>query len=250
MLAGFCFVYAQEEEAVVTANSEAAEGLDLQALSELFQESENLEEFEKFLNDPNVGINNLDLDENGEVDFVRVVEEVSGGTHVIVLQVPLGEDEYQDVATIEIEKDDDGSYNMQTHGNEDLYGPDYYVAPTAVVHTWPIITWIYRPTYRPYRSVYRFGYYPRWWKSWRPVTYRVYHTRVIKRPRRAYFVIRRTSRVRTVTRVKYKPRRSTQVVKRTKVIRKPGGTKVIKKTTVKKPEKKAVVKKKTVKKKR
>ena len=47
------------------------------------------------------------LDE--EVDFIRVVEEVSGETHLVVLQVPMGEDDYQDVATIEIEKDDEGN---------------------------------------------------------------------------------------------------------------------------------------------
>ncbi len=62
---------AQEEITVVAPTSEAAEGLDLKAVSELFKDSENLEEFEKALNDPEVGINNLDLDENGEVDFIR-----------------------------------------------------------------------------------------------------------------------------------------------------------------------------------
>jgi len=251
LLAGFCFVHAQEEDVEVAAVSESAEGLDLQAVSDLFQEAENLEDFERALNDPDLGINNLDLDENGEVDFIRVIEEVSGETHVIVLQVPLGEEDYQDVATIEVEKDEDGNVNMQAHGNDDFYGPDYYVAPTVVVNTWPIITWMYRASYKPYRSIYRFGYYPRWWKPWRPVAFAAYHARVIKRPRRQVFVVRNTSRVRTVHRVKYKPRRSTRVVKRTTVTRKPGGKKVIRTTTVKKkPGKKAVVKKTTVRKKR
>lgn len=204
--------------AVSARENETIEGLDLQAVSELFKESENLEEFEKSLNDPMTGINNLDLDENGEVDFIRVVEDVVEDTHLIILQTPLGEDDYQDVATIEVEKTDDDSYNMQVHGNEDFYGPDYYVAPSVVhIHTWPIIRWMYRPGYKPYRSVYVWGRYPRWWKPWKPVTVRVYHTRVGKYRTRNTFVVTRTSRVRTVHKVRYVPRKSVRV--KTRVVR-------------------------------
>lgn len=223
--AGNCL--AQEETTIIAPTSEAAEGLDLQAVSELFKDSDNLEEFEKKLNDPELGINNLDLDDNGEVDYLRVVEQVADHTHVIILQVPLAEDEFQDVATIEVEKDDD-AYNMQVHGNEVIYGADYYVAPTVVhVHAWPIIGWIYRPYYRPYRSAFYFGVYPRWWRPWRPVGLTVYRTRTVRITRTRTFAVTRTSRVRTVTKVNYKPRTSTRVKKKTTVTA--GG----KRTTVK-----------------
>ena len=140
---------AQDAVTIVAPTSEAAEGLDLHAVSELFKDSENLEEFEKSLNDPDTGVNNLDLDDDGNVDFIRVVEEVGDETHVIILQVALGENEFQDVCTIEVEKAGEEQYNMQIHGNEVIYGADYYVAPTVVhIHTWPLIGWIYRPYYR------------------------------------------------------------------------------------------------------
>lgn len=240
----FCLVSAQEEVTDGSTNPEAAEGLDLQAVSELFKESENLEEFEKSLNDPEVGINNLDLDENGEVDFIRVVEEVTDDAHVIILQASLGEDEFQDVATIEVEKTDE-DYSMQVHGNEELYGVDYYVVPTHVrIRTWPIITWIYRPAYIPYRSKYRFGYYPRWWRPRRPVARRIYLTRAGRYSRRAAFKFTRVGRV---TRVKYRPRSSTLAKRR--VVRTPSGKRVITKTT-KKPGQKPVVKRRVVKKKK
>ena len=215
LLLFYSLAFAQEDVTIVSQTSEAAEGLDLQAVSELFKESEDLESFEKSLNDPDTGVNNLDLDENGEVDFIRVVEEVADETHVIILQVPLGEDEFQDVATIEIEKTDDESYNMQVHGNEDLYGADYYVAPTVVrIHTWPIIAQIYAPRYRPYRSRYYWGFYPRWWQPYRPVKVRVYHTRIGKYRTRNTFMVTRTGRVRTVHKVKYTPRGSVRVKKK------------------------------------
>ena len=216
----YCLSFAQEDVTIISPTSEAAEGLDLEAVSELFKDSEDLEAFEKALNDPETGVNNLDLDENGEVDFIRVIEEVSDDTHVIILQVPLGEDEYQDVATIEVEKTGDEEYNMQVHGNEDLYGPDYYMAPAVVrIHTWPIIVRIFRPAYRPYRSGYYWGYYPRWWKRYRPVTMTVYRTRTNRFRTRSTFVVTRKPRVRTVHKVKYKPRSSTLVIKKTKVVR-------------------------------
>jgi len=219
LLLSFSYLTAQEDFTIVAPTSEVAEWLDLNAVAELFKDAETIEDFENDLNDPDIGINNLDLNEDGYVDYIRVVEQVTEYTHLIILQVLLGDDEFQDVATIEIEKSDEDEYNMQVHGNEVFYGYDYYVAPTYVhIHRWPIITWIYRPVYRPYRSVYYFGYYPRWWKPYRPVTRHVYHTRTVRYTRRATFEATRVSRVKTVHRVNYKPRSSTLVKKNVKVV--------------------------------
>ncbi len=233
LFAGWLFA---QNEPVVKAASEAAEGLDLGAVGELFKDAENLEAFEKSLNDPETGVNNLDLDEDGTVDFLRVVEEMEKETHVIVLQAVLGENEFQDVATIEVEKTGEESYSMQVHGDDALYGEEYYVAPTAVyIHTWPLIRWIYRPHYRPYVSLYRFGHFPPWWVRRPPVAVHVYHSYIrVWRPN-PVFAVTRTSHVKTVHTVKYKPHSST-LVKKTTVVRPSRGT-TVKKTTVKTPKK-------------
>ena len=104
LLFSFSVSTAQQDVTIVAPTSEAADGLDLKAVSVLFQDSENLEAFEKALNDSETGINNLDLNEDGEADFIRVVEEADGDARLIILQVPLAKDEFQDVATIEVEK--------------------------------------------------------------------------------------------------------------------------------------------------
>ncbi|HOP22502.1 MAG TPA: hypothetical protein PK055_08155 [Gammaproteobacteria bacterium] len=198
---------------VLSQSSEAADGLDLMAVSELFKETPNLEEFEKSLNDPNIGINNLDLDNNGYVDFIRVVEDAVEDTRIIILQAALGEDEFQDVATIEVEKSGN-DYNLQVRGNVIVYGPDYYIAPSVVrIATWPILGWIYRPVYRPYRSTFYFGYYPRWWKPFRPVHINVYRTRTVTFTKRNTFVVTKTNRVKTVNKVTYKPSNSSKVTR-------------------------------------
>lgn len=119
-------LYAQGE---MTPATEAGEDLDLYGVLELFRVAENLEALEKALNEEASEVNNLDLDGNGEVDYIRLEEHVSGNAHVIVLQVPLGENDFQDVADIEIEKLGENDYTLQIVGNEELYGPNYIIEP-------------------------------------------------------------------------------------------------------------------------
>ena len=101
--------YSQEKLTVVPADSSVFSGLDLQAVGDLFTQLQTLEDFERALNDTTKGVNNLDLDGDGRVDFIRVVDEVAEDVHLIILQVPIDSVEYQDVATIEIEKKGDDS---------------------------------------------------------------------------------------------------------------------------------------------
>ena len=205
----FSFIWAQEEVNIEATSVEFEQGLDLEAVGELFKDSENLEEFEKSLNDPDTGINNLDLDGNNEVDFIRVLEEVEDDLHLIILQAALEEEEYQDVAIIEIEKNENDSYTMQIQGNEDIYGSDYFIAPAEVrIHTWPIIKRIYHPAYHPYRSPYYWGRYPQWWRRHAPVKIHVYKPRIKKYTVRAHFVFTRKNRIKHIHRLHYKPRRA------------------------------------------
>ncbi len=240
---------AAENTTIIAPTSEVAEGLDLQAVSELFAETKNLEDFEKALNNPNEGLNNIDLDGNGEVDYIRLVEQVADDTHMIILQATIGDDEFQDVATIEVEKNNT-NYNMQIHGNEVIYGANYYYAPHVHIHAWPIITWMYRPHYRPYHSRFRYGFYPSWWRPFRPLHRSIYSKRVVRYTSRNTFVTRKVSRVRTINRITYKPRTSARVTKRVSVKRKlnsNGKTKAVKTTkrTVKRKNSQTTVKKKT-----
>lgn len=203
---------AQDNITIVAPTSQAADGLNLQAVSGLFTEMKNLEDFERALNDPDEGINNLDLDGNGMVDYIRIVEEVANNTHLIILQAATGKDEFQDVATIEVEKTGD-SYNMQVRGNMLVYGKSYYYHP-VYVGTWPILSWIYRPVYRPYHSRFYFGSYPRWWRPFQPLRVSVYHKKIHRYTHRNTFVAAKKNRMKTIHKMKYKPRHSTVVTKR------------------------------------
>lgn len=193
----------------VNAQSESAEdslglpgdNFDLYGALDLFKSSSSLEDFEKKLNEENNQVNNLDLNEDGDVDYVMVVDNMDGDAHAIQLQVAVSETETQDIAAIEVEKTGAESADLQMVGDEELYGEDYIVEATdekttgatdqkwqnfrssvvvVNVWVWPSVRFIYAPAYVVWRSPYRWHYYPVWWKPWHPVAWRVHRARVMR----------------------------------------------------------------------
>jgi len=118
--------FSQDVTTVEATDSDISENLDLEAVASLFGEAEDLEDFEEKLNDPKTQISNLDLNEDGEVDYLRVVEASESETHVVFVQAVIGEDEYQDVATIDVEKDDSGETQVQVVGDVHMYRLHHY----------------------------------------------------------------------------------------------------------------------------
>ncbi len=74
-------------------------------------------------------INNLDLDQDGRIDYIRVVDHVDGNYHTIVLQDALSPRDIQDVAVFTVKRDRHGHVSIQLTGDEALYGRDYIVEP-------------------------------------------------------------------------------------------------------------------------
>ena len=105
------------------------DNLNLYAVMKLFQESETLEGFERNLNDENSRINNLDLDGNGYVDYIRVIDNVDKNVHYIVLQVAINARENQDVAVFTVVQRANNEVEIQLIGDEDLYGKNYIIEP-------------------------------------------------------------------------------------------------------------------------
>lgn len=238
------FTFAQDDESTITPLTEAGENLDLQAVLELYMDSETVEDFEKALNDSTNEINNLDLNEDGEVDYIRVVEYVDGDAHVLVLQVPLAENEYQDVATINIEKTDD-DYVIQAAGDTEIYGEDYYIEPEeeAQASTTTVVVVMYGYGYSPWISPYRWRVYPVWWRPWRPHPVTVYRSRVIRHHRHHYrhTRYRRTARAHNT----YKQHRKTSTYAKQKNKKTKKQTTTKKTTTTTKKKSQTTTKKKT-----
>ena len=109
-LLGIFSATAQDKTTVRANSSDISDNLDLRAVATIFGDSRDLEDFERRLNDPELQISNLDLNNDNYVDYLRVVESIEGNAHIIVIQTVLDKDLYQDVATVEVEKD--RSYNF------------------------------------------------------------------------------------------------------------------------------------------
>src|SRR5215471_864411 len=110
----------------------AGDGLDLYAVLDLFQKSKTIESFEKSLNDSKTQINNLDLDLDKKVDFIKVVTEKKDKkdeSYMFILRVDVSKTESQDVAVILLDKDKDKKISLQIVGDEELYGKDYVIEP-------------------------------------------------------------------------------------------------------------------------
>lgn len=215
----------------------------LQGALELFRKSDSPEAFEKALNEEGNHVNNLDLNGDGNTDYIRVIDHAGDGTHSLVLQVPVSAGEDQDIAVIEVEKTGNDAAVAQIIGDEEIFGEQVIVEPEsndgqslALMYTsvnagpaapelaenagivvnvwfWPGVRFMYGPVYRPWVSPWRWGSYPGWWKPWRPLGwgfYRPWHTGFC----RGYVVVK-THRVIRAHRV-YVPFRSTSVIVRTR----------------------------------
>src|SRR5215217_65912 len=166
----------------------AGDNLDLYAVLDIFQKSKTIEEFEKSLNDEKTKINNLDLDLDKKIDFIKVTTKKKDNSYTFILQVDVSKKETQDVAVILLDKDKNGKVSMQIVGDEELYGKDYVIEPkgnssvtanpgytgenpvtvnvpattTVVVQSAPIVQYVYSPAYVPYVPPYYYGYPPPW----------------------------------------------------------------------------------------
>jgi hypothetical protein len=184
------------------------DNLNLYAVLKLFQESETLEGFERKLNEENSEINNLDLNGDNKTDYIKVIEDVDGDVHTIVLQTDINASEKQDVAVFTVQKDANGKAQIQLIGDEDLYGKNYIIEPNAgdnvsssetpnpgyagnqqmidgrvipvqqtttlAVASWPLVQYIYLPSYSIWNSPWYWNNYPSYWRPWRPLFWHAY----------------------------------------------------------------------------
>ncbi len=211
------------------------DNFSLEGALEMFKQSNTLEDFEKKINDPNSNVSNLDLNEDGYIDYIKVNDAAEGESHAIVLQVDINENESQDIAVIEMEKTGNNKVVLQIIGDEDLYGSDIIVEPVSsvtnkvvVVHkttyepvvvnvwSWPAVGYIYGPRYRVWVSPWRWTLYPRYWKPWRPHPWRVFHQRRIRY--NVHYRPVHTLRVHRAHAI-YRPHRRTSIVVKKKSVR-------------------------------
>ncbi len=133
--------------------------LDLQAVAAAFAQSATVQEFEQLLNNSSYMLSNLDLNGDGYVDYLRVVETLSGYNHIFLIQAVLAANIYQDVATLVAEVPSVTKAYVQVIGAPYIYGPNYIIQPTYIA-TPLIFTHLRIYNYRPWVSPWYWGHFP------------------------------------------------------------------------------------------
>ena len=158
--------YADETVTVTATSSDISENLDLKTVATLFGQAKDLEQFEQMLNNPDSAFSNLDLNGDGEVDYLRVIETADNDRHLVVVQAVLAKDIYQDVASIFVDKDEETqSVTVQVIGDEYIYGVNYIIEP-VYIHRPLIYDWFWGTSWVCWHSPYFCGDYPHWWRPY------------------------------------------------------------------------------------
>ena len=146
---------------VTPTTADIGQNLDLQALGELVKSSANAQDIENKLNQPN-SINNLDLNGDGNVDYITVTEygdptqNVKGFSFVVYMN----NGDKQEVATVELQQGANQQVVMNINGNNNVYGNGaYYSSNYSSMRDLMIMSYLFAP-HRIYASPYHYGYYP------------------------------------------------------------------------------------------
>lgn len=149
----------------------AADQFDLRVLEELVKKSQDAEGLERRLNQESPRYHNLDLDENGVVDFIKVDEYGSGSSRGLSLTIDVpdasGNVETQEIATIEIERETDRA-NYYVHGNSSIYGHNHYYRSHFGLGDALLLGWIFS-NHRPYASPWGYNRHPDYYSNPRPM---------------------------------------------------------------------------------
>ena len=105
----------------------------LEGALELFKKSRSPQEFEQMLNSPDSKVNNLDLNGDGDIDYIRVIDRNDRNVHAFILQAVISPKEFQDIAVIELEILANGKAILQIVGDADIYGIETIIEPTEEV---------------------------------------------------------------------------------------------------------------------
>ena len=127
------------------------QNFDAQGFGNLVKQNQNPQALENALNTPNNGINNMDLDNDGQADYLNVVENGPNQLSVV--------DNNTNVCNVNISNVNNQAY-VQIVGVPTYCGQNYnysYYSPMT-----SFLLWHYMFSHHSYyHSPYHYGYYPR-----------------------------------------------------------------------------------------
>ena len=134
--------------------------LDLNTTSLLFGKASSLQEFEQYLNEPDIRASNLDLNNDGYIDYLKVTGSYENNRYIIQIHSMIGMNQYKNIAYIIVRNINYRNPSILIEGDPIIYGPNYILTPNYSRR--PDILWSFSSlTFNRWNSPYYWGYYPR-----------------------------------------------------------------------------------------
>lgn len=196
---GIAISASAQDQPVQDSTGLPGDNFSLQGALDLFRQADSPETFEKLLNSSGNKVNNLDLNEDGNTDYIRVINKKDNDVQVFILQALVSPTESQDIAVIELEKKGDENAIIQIVGDPDIYGeaviaepseddgnvfnyspathgPAAYTPEGIVVNVWfwPCVRYVYAPAYTVWVSPWSWTSRPVWYHPWHPLPWHAY----------------------------------------------------------------------------
>lgn len=146
------------EQSAEVILKEYSKGLDLDATTALAKKAKDAADFERLLNSQAEAVNNIDLNDDGKVDYINVTEYGSGDRRGFSLTTEMSPGKVQEIATIDFQKEGENGV-IQTTGNPSLYGPGNYHHSSFSMTDALLMAWLFSNR-SSYASPYGYGNYP------------------------------------------------------------------------------------------
>ena len=151
----------------VTIQSSALAGFDVNKLAQVVKTSTDPGKIEKAINDPNNHINNLDLDKDGNIDYLKVEET---GPNKLKVVDDVSDSDSVTVARINVDPDSTSqTANLNIQGNPQYAGYDNYYHSSFSFTDFLLLSYLMRP-HMYYMPMYHYGYYPSYYTRVRTVS--------------------------------------------------------------------------------
>jgi uncharacterized membrane protein YgcG len=142
---------------VQTAN---VPGFDVNEFANLLKNTKDPQTIEQAINQPNNKINNLDLNNDGNIDYLKVVESAN---HTLTVVDETSATNSVTVATLTVNPQ---QQTMQIAGNQAYCGNTYMYTSHYTVGDWLFMSYFLYP-HSYYVPMYHWGYYPRYYHPYR-----------------------------------------------------------------------------------
>jgi hypothetical protein len=155
------------EQNNVTIENNTTAGFDVNRLADMVKKSTDPQVLEKAINDPANQINNLDLDKDGKIDYLKVTEPGKNQLNVVD---DISNDNSVTVASIKVDPSSDNQQaDLNIQGNPNYVGDNYMYHSHFGLGDFLLLSYLMRP-HPYYMPMYHYGYYPSYYSRSRVIT--------------------------------------------------------------------------------